>query len=612
MFLVDTLIFVAGVLLLLGIASSKFSARLGVPVLVLFLALGMLAGSEGIGRIAFENYPLAHGIGTLALAIILFDGGLRTPLDSVRAAWRPALLLATLGVLLTAMVTGWATSWILDIPLLEGMLLGSIVSSTDAAAVFAILRSGGVALPTRLAATLEMESGSNDPMAIFLTVGSIEVLSGRIAPGASLLALFVSQMLLGAVVGIGVGYAAVWVINRINLDAAGLYPVLVSAFALLAFGLAAWLGGSGYLSVYLAGIVIGNSRLVFQRGVFLFHDAAAWLSQIVMFVVLGLLSFPSRLLSVGPQALLIGAVLILLARPLAVVLTLLPFRFNLRELTFLSWVGLKGAVPITLATFPLMQGAPDATLLFDVVFFVVVVSALVQGWSLPAVARGLGLEIPAQPRPPVTLEISSLRHVEGDIVDYTVSEDSRAAGRLVKDLALPEGVVIALIARKQQIIPPQGYTRIEPGDHVVLVLRPGNRPLVNKVFARAEATHEELPPMFEFPLRATITVGELEDFYAIKMNAPAESTLDEAIRQRLSPAAPTKESVVRFGQIALHARRISPGGVIEQVGMVIVPEEDVPAAESPGEEGPTAAGDSAIDLPVDEAADKPADENPVG
>lgn len=583
---IEIFLLASGILMLLGIASSKLSARLGVPVLVLFLLLGMLAGSEGIGGIAFEDYGLAYGIGTLALAVILFDGGLSTPMASVRLAWKPSLALATVGVLITTVVTGLAARWILNLTLdeknqltvVEGLLLGSIVGSTDAAVVFAVLRSGGVRLSQRLGATLEIESGANDPMAIFLTVGCIEVIKRPEALGPDLLWLFVTQMAVGALVGLLFGWLAVRVVNLIKLDTAGLYPVMVIAFGFLIFGLAAWLGGSGFLAVYLAGIVIGNSRLVFQRGILLFHDAGAWLSQIVMFVMLGLLCFPSRLLKVTGAGLLVGAVLILVARPLAVLLTLSPFRFNGRELLFISWVGLKGAVPITLATFPLLQKVPHAPLLFDVVFFVVVLSAVVQGWSLPLFARWLRLNVPSEPAPPVTLELSSLRHVDGDIVDYTVSADSRAAGRLVKDLALPDGVVIALVARDQQIIPPQGNTRIEAGDHIVIVLRSGARLLVNQVFAASDKTRGGLPAEVEFPLRASITVGVLEELYGLKMNAPPQGTLDEAIRQRLGSESVQVGSTVRYGQIALRIRGLSSDGTILQVGMVILPEGE---AETP-------------------------------
>jgi cell volume regulation protein A len=572
MFLIDSLILGAGILLLLGIASSKLSSRLGVPVLVLFLVLGMLAGSEGIGGIEFENYQIAHAIGSLALAIILFDGGLSTPISSVRSVWKPATLLATLGVLITSVVTGLAASWILGIPLLEGMLLGSIVGSTDAAAVFAVLRSGGVSLRERLKSTLEVESGANDPMAIFLTVGCIEILMGRLSIGPDLLSLFVKQMAVGALVGVVVAHAAIRIINVINLNAAGLYPVLVTAFGLLAFGLAVLFGGSGFLAIYLAGIVIGNGRLVFQRGILLFHDAAAWLSQIVMFVVLGLLSFPSRLLDVAWHGLAIGAVLMLVARPLAVMPFLFPFGYNWRESIFVAWVGLKGAVPITLATFPLMFGTPHATLMFDVVFFVVVLSTLVQGWSLIFVARRLELEVPAEISP-ITLEISSLRHVEGDIVDYMVGKDSRAAGRQVKDLALPDGVVIALVARKDQIIPPQGKTQIEAGDHVIVVLRPATRQLVDQAFGNHADTSVEQLAGLEFPLRGTTTVAELEDMYGIVMNASRDLTLGKAIHQRLG-VSPAVGRVARFGPINLRVRRVAADKSIEQVGMTILPEPE--------------------------------------
>ena len=574
---VDTLILVTGVLLLLGIASSKLSARLGLPVLVLFLLLGMLAGEEGIGGIAFENYELAYGIGTAALAVILFDGGLGTPQSAIRAIWPPALLLATVGVLVTALVTGLAAAWILGLSFLEGLLLGSIVGSTDAAAVFSILRHGGVSLPKRLASMLEVESASNDPMAIFLTIGCIELLTGQVAGGWELVGLFVAQLFLGTLVGLAVGYIAVRVINGINLDVVGLYPVLVTAFGLLSFGLASWLGGSGFLAVFLAGIVIGNSRIAFQRGVRLFHDAAAWMAQIIMFVVLGLLSFPSRVIAVGIQGLLVGVVLILLSRPIAVGLTAPFFRFTKRELAFLSWVGLKGAVPITLATFPLLAGIPRASLLFDVVFFVVVLSATIQGWTLPYVARRLDLEVPAEPPPPVTLEITSLRDVEGEVVDYTIADDSRAAGRRVKELALPEGAVIALIVRHHQVFPPHGNSRIEPGDHVIVVLRPAITPLVTYIFARKDQKHDKLPRLTEFPLRANVTVGELEEAYGIRMNAPSHWTLAEAIRSRLDEGAVHLGSMVPFGPIALRVREMGAEGSIEKIGMVILVTGDAPA-----------------------------------
>lgn len=573
MFVIDGLILVCGVLILLGIASSKLSARLGVPVLVLFLMLGMLAGSEGIGGIQFDNYSLAHAIGTVALVLILFDGGLGTSLEAVRQVWKPALALATIGVLVTAVLTAVAAMWVLGFSWWEGLLLGSIVGSTDAAAVFAVLRMGGVSLPHKLVATIEIESGSNDPMAIFMTVGCIEILTGHREFGWNLLGMFIQEMGIGAIVGIGMGLVAVRIVNKISLAAAGLYPVLVSAVCLLVFGLTAWLGGSGFLAVYLTGIVMGNTRLVFQRGILLFHDAIAWLAQIIMFVVLGLLSYPSRLLQVGWHGLLIGTVLIILARPLAVCISLVAMRFNWRELVFISWGGLKGAVPITLATFPLLLGAPQAALIFDITFFVVVLSAVVQGWSLPMAAKLLGLEVPRAPSPPVTLEISSLRDIDSDIVDYTVTAESRAAGRLVRELALPGGVVIALIARNEEIIPPQGNTAIMAGDHVILVLQPQTRPIVDRIFSSHFKDQScKLPEQLEFPLRATTTVRELEEVYGIEMDADSDMTLDAAILSRLEENAELEDRVVQFGQIALHVRKLSAGGTIEQISMLICSE----------------------------------------
>ncbi|CAA9322611.1 MAG: K(+)/H(+) antiporter NhaP2 [uncultured Gemmatimonadetes bacterium] len=578
MFAVDRLILLAGILLLLGIASSKFSARLGLPVLVLFLAVGMLAGSEGFGGIEFEDYPLAHGIGTAALALILFDGGLRTPLSSIRLAWKPSFVLATVGVLITSVLTGLAAMHILGISLLEGILLGGIVGSTDAAVVFAVLRSSGLRLRDRLSATLEIESGSNDPMAIFLTVGMLQVLLGRMEIGTDLLWLFVLQMGVGALAGVAVGRAGVWAVNRVNLDAAGLYPILVSAFGLLAYGLAASLQGSGFLAVYVAGIVLGNSRLVFQRGVLLFHDAGAWLGQIVMFVVLGLLSFPSRLLDVAPQGLLVALVLILVARPLAVVVALVPFRFDAREIAFLSWVGLKGAVPITLATFPLLLGLPSGPLIFNVVFFVVLISALTQGVSLPFFARRLGLDLPTDAEPALTLEITSLRDVDGDIVEYTVAPESRAAGKRVRGLALPDGVVLALIARGQEFIPPRGSTRVEAGDHLFVVLRSEVRTLVDRVFTRSPRAEGEMPAVVEFPLRGTTTVGELEEFYGIRLQAPDSSTLDVVVRESLGEGARPGSRVV-FGEIALSVHRMGEDGEIDQLGLTILPPAEEEAIE---------------------------------
>lgn len=494
MFLIDTVIFLAALLLLIGIVSSKLAVRAGLPVLVLFLAVGMLAGEDGPGGLQFDHFGAAHAVGTVALAAILFDGGLQTRTSAFRLAWRPSLLLATAGVLVTSAITGLAAAVILDVPPLVGLLLGGIVGSTDAAAVFSVLRSQGLRLRPRLAATLEIESGSNDPMAIFLTVGLLEILQGRLTPGLDLAWLFALQMGVGAAVGLAAGWSAVHVINRINLDTAGLYPVLTGACGLLAFGAAAMLGGSGFLAIYLAGIVIGNSRLVFRRGTSLFLDGLAWVGQIAMFVVLGLLSTPTEVLPVLGPGLAIAAILILVARPAAVVPLLLPLGFNWRELVLVSWGGLKGAVPIILAIFPLLAGVPEGALIFNVVFFVVIVSAVLQGWSLPLVARRLRLQEPARSEPAVSLEISSLKDVNADIVEYTLDERCTAGGQPLSELSLPEDAVVAMIARGQTLIPPRGSTRLMPGDHIFVVLRADARDAVDRIFSRAPAPAVPPPP----------------------------------------------------------------------------------------------------------------------
>jgi cell volume regulation protein A len=566
---INAAMLLAGVLLLLGIVSSKFSARLGVPVLVLFLSLGMLAGSEGLGRIPFENYSLANSVGSVALALILFDGGLRTSLASVQRVWQPALALSTVGVLLTSMITGLAAAWVLQMPVLQGLLLGSIVGSTDAAAVFSVLRTSGLKLPERLTSTLEVESGANDPMAIFLTLGLIGVISGSTDSAKALALLFVAQFGVGTLAGLAVGGLAAWAVNRINLDYPGLYPLLAMAFGLVAFGSAAVLGGSGFLAVYIAGIVLGSSSFVFRRGILAFHDATAWLGQIVLFVMLGLLSFPSRLLAVAWEGLLVALVLIVVARPVAVALSALPFGFRRRELTFLSWVGLKGAVPITLATFPLLAGIAKSELIFNAVFFVVLISAITQGWSLTLVARWLHLGRPADPAPALSVEINALRAVDGEIVDYTVNPGAAAAGLLIRELARPDGLVLTLVLRGRQVIMPRGATALEPGDHVFVALRSRVKPLVDRLFSPPDQ-ELSLPSDLNLLFPATTTLAQLKRFLVLSEPlAPAEAA--EALGSRLERAIEAGSTGSRFGAVW-----IRPGPDADVVRVVRVVREREP------------------------------------
>ncbi|MCP9860263.1 MULTISPECIES: potassium/proton antiporter [unclassified Cyanobium] len=552
----------AGVLLLLGIASSKFSARLGVPVLVLFLSVGMLAGSEGLGRIPFENYSLANSIGSVALALILFDGGLRTSITSVQKVWKPALALSTIGVLITSLITGLAAAWVLKLPLLQGLLVGSIVGSTDAAAVFSVLRSSGLKLPERLTSTLEVESGSNDPMAIFLTLGLIGVITGTTDSPQALLWLFVGQFGVGTLAGLLTGRLATWSINRINLDYPGLYPLLALAFGLVAFGLAAVLGGSGFLAVYIAGIVLGSSSIVFRRGIFSFHDATAWLGQIVLFVMLGLLSFPSRLLAVAWEGLLIALVLILVARPLAVWASALPFQFRRRELTFLSWVGLKGAVPITLATFPLLAGVPKSGQIFNAVFFVVLISAITQGWSLPLVARWLQIGRPADPTPAMSVEINALRQVDGEILDYTVKARTHVAGQRLRDLALPDGVVVSLILRGREVVMPRGTTVLMPGDHVFVAMRMNLEPLIDRLFD-PDPEPAEIPPGLRLSFHSATSVEQLHRFLGLPVpHGISPERAAQSLGFLLAQAAPQR-------QLAIGAACLHPGTDPDHVAVTL-------------------------------------------
>jgi cell volume regulation protein A len=556
MFLIDRILLVGGVLTLVSIWSSKFTGPIGVPVLVVYLLIGMLAGSEGLGGIEFEEYALAHTIGTVALAVILFDGGLRTSFQSVKAGWKPAAVLATVGVFATAVLTGVAAAYVLGVPLMYGLLLGSIVSSTDAAAVFLILKKQGLRLKGRLSAILEIESGSNDPMAVFLTLACIEIVRGNVEDGGTFLMLFLTQMGVGALVGVLVGRMGVTLINRISLDSPGLYPVLAGSLAMISFGLAAQLGGSGFLAVYLAGILMGSHDVVFRRGIYLFHDGLAWMSQIAMFVVLGLLVSPSALLDVAGPGLVVALCLTFLARPLTIFVSLLPFGLRFRELTFLSWVGLKGAVPIILATYPLMFDVQHGHLIFNVVFFVVLLSALFQGGSMSYVARKLGLDEGSMPEPYATLEISSLQHVDAEIVEYRITSGSPAAGRRVAEIPLPEGVIIAMVAREHQVVPPRGPTLLKAGDYIFVVHHRDLRSLMDRVFAGTNPSDAVLPCHRQFCLRGSTTLEQIEKFYGITLaEESGQLTLAEFLQQQLKPPF-VLEDFVRSKNWLIGVRRL--------------------------------------------------------
>ena len=390
----DEWLFIAAILLLLSILAWKISSRLGIPALLLFLVIGMLTGSDGPGGIYFDDAQAAQSIGIVALAFILFAAGLETDWKSVRPVLWSALSLSTLGVLLTALIVALFSLWLLHVSFAEGLLLGAIVSATDAAAVFSVLGAKNMQLKGKLLPLLELESGTNDPMAVFLTIGLTNLLTHPQESIGGILLLFVQQMGIGAVLGLLLGIVSIWLIKRLNLDVEGLYRVFTIALVLFAYGLTALLGGSGFLAVYLVGTLLGNSKVQHVDRLSRFHDSLAWLMQIAMFLILGLLVFPSRLPAVFLSGLLITAVAVFIARPASVLLSLLLAKMNLREKLFVSWVGLRGAVPIVLATFPLLAGVNKAPFLFDLVFFVVLASVLLQGASVPLVAKWLGVIAP--------------------------------------------------------------------------------------------------------------------------------------------------------------------------------------------------------------------------
>jgi cell volume regulation protein A len=475
----------AGLLLAASVVVSRASGRLGLPLALLFLVVGMLAGSEAIGRIRFEDYTLTFRVGTVALVLILFDGGLNTELSTLRRVIAPAGLLATAGVAGTAGITalgaralgfGWPGS----------LLLGAIVSSTDAAAVFSILRGAGVQVRARLAHLLEVESGLNDPMAVILTLAMTRALAGGERPGLTIAWEAAVQLAVGLVAGIAIGLGGRWLLARIRLAAGGLYPVLTLALALFAFGAPTVLLGSGFVAVYIAALVLGNGPLPYATGLRRVHDAMAWFSQVAMFLLLGLLALPSHLANVAGPGLALGLFLALVARPAVVLALLAPFRIPLREIAFVAWVGLRGAVPIMLATFPVLAGLPGAHRILDVVFFVVVVSALVQGTSIRWLARRLGLEVEAAPPPRAVLEIVTTQRLAGEVVSFYVEPASAVARSRIADLDIPEGSAVMLVVRGRDLIAARGHTILEPGDHVYVFTSPADKPFVQLLFGRQE------------------------------------------------------------------------------------------------------------------------------
>ena len=479
---IEKIILVASVLLFISILAGKTSFRLGIPTLILFLAVGMLAGSEGIGGIPFDNPGIAQFIGVVALNFILFSGGFETDWASVKPVFGQALALSVLGVLLTAGLLGLFVWWVTDFTIFEALLLGSIVSSTDAAAVFSILRSKNLALKGHIRPTLEFESGSNDPMAYILTIVFISLIQNSDQSFISVFPLFLKQLLIGGAFGFLFGIAGKHINNSIKLDYEGLHPVLLIAIMLLTYSVTTTIGGNGFLAVYLAALYLGNQTLLHKRTIMMVFDGIAWLMQIILFVTLGLLVFPTRIVPVIGIGLLISAFLILVARPISVFLCLTSFRLKTRTKAFISWVGLRGAVPIVFATFHLMAGIEKADMIFNIVFFISLTSVLIQGTSIPKVAKWLHVSLPARVKSITPADFLLSESINSEMAEIIISPESRSAGKKIIDLGFPQNARIALLKRDEKYLIPDGQTTIKSGDKLILLA--GNKEILSQVTSR--------------------------------------------------------------------------------------------------------------------------------
>ncbi|MCE7055448.1 potassium/proton antiporter [Algoriphagus sp. AGSA1] len=484
-FTAQNILLISSVLLLAGVLASRTSGKTGIPLLLIFLGVGMLAGSDGLGGIKFENPAITQLLGIIALTYILFSGGMDTKWPSIKPVLWAGVSLSTIGVLLTSASLGAFVYWITDLSVLESLLLGAIVSSTDAAAVFSVLRAKSLGLKGNLRPLLELESGSNDPMAYFLTISILGFITLENNSIWEIIPLFVIQMIVGGLLGWLFGRAIVLLTNKVKLDFEGLYPVMLLALVLITYTVVDLCKGNGFLAVYIAAITVGNSNMAHKKSLMKFFDGVAWLMQVVMFISLGLLVFPKQLFPVAGIALTAAMFLIFIARPIGVFMALSFFKFSLKEKTFISWVGLRGAVPIVFATLPMIAGIEMSWTLFHIVFFIVLTSVAIQAPTLPLAAKLLGLALPAELKRKTLLDLELSDDFKNAVMEIRLEEGSSSIGKKILEIGFPASSLVVVIKRDKKFITPNGHTELMEGDNLMIMLEDESQePLIKNLLSK--------------------------------------------------------------------------------------------------------------------------------